>query len=112
VSADDKNELEYEILEEKAASLFRITKKMETALEALRTLDRKVGPVPATEQLQRRTMLLAEAGEAVWFFIIQRECLKLPHHETIYEEYGISEEVRRYMGPKEEVLKALRSRQQ
>lgn len=45
--------------------------------------------------------LFAEAAEQVWFFMIQREAMKLPYYEEVFKDFDIPDEVRRRMGPKE-----------
>jgi hypothetical protein len=100
---DDQNPLEYEILAEKAASLFRNTKKMLAALQALRAFDEQFVEVKAFNAslaLQRK-VLLVDAAELAWFVIVQRELLRFPTDDEVYREFRITDEVRRHMGPRE-----------
>lgn len=103
---DRSNPLEVELATERASAYFTTTRKMEAALETLARFDRHAQDTPLNaEARDRRRELLAEAGEQVWCFIIQREAMKLPYYEEIYADFGISDEVRKAMGPKH-VVKA------
>jgi hypothetical protein len=101
VSDFDENPLNAEILAEKATAYFATIKKMEAALAALQAFDHsKTAATPtALTGVRRREELLAEAGEIVWFFIIQREAMKLPYYEELFAEFEIPDEVRNHMGP-------------
>jgi hypothetical protein len=108
VPGDDYiNPIEYEIFQEKAASFFRVTKTMEAALATLRDADEEISRsnFPSRELLERRAALLEDAAEWAWFFIVQREALRLPHYDELFAEYGITEEVRRKMGPKQKSIR-------
>jgi hypothetical protein len=78
---------------------------MEVALRALRDFDRHRSDVASNSdgQNRRREEILAEAAELAWFFIIQREALKLPYYEEIFADFDISDEVKRRMGPRKEI---------
>lgn len=97
-----QNPLEEEILAEKAASLFRVTARMEASLEALRSLDRELAstPSPPPAKRQARARLLEEAAEWVWYFVVQRETLGLANPDSVFELYEIPHEVRQRMGPR------------
>ena len=98
----DDNPLYAEILAEKASAYFATIRKIEAAIAALQAFDHTTtaGLPPAPTRVRRRDDLLAEAGEIVWFFIIQREALKLPYYEELFAEFEIPHEVRNRMGPK------------
>jgi hypothetical protein len=96
------NPLEVELLEEKAATYARILNAMRAALNDLEAFDLDA-PAPSDrslEQRQRRAELLALASERAWFFVVQRDALGMGRPEGFYEEFGISPEVRRHMGPR------------
>jgi hypothetical protein len=92
--------IEQEIAAEKAGSLFRVTSKMEAALEALRAMDREIAGAPSLQKKAQRDLLFAEAAEYVWYFVVQREALGLLTPDAVFESYGIPAEVRRNMGPR------------
>ena len=94
------NPLFAEILAEKASAYFARVRTMQTALARLADFDRAANSA-SKATLKDRTELLAEAAEQVWFFIIQREAMKLPHYEEIFADFDIPDEVRRKTGPKE-----------
>jgi hypothetical protein len=91
-----------ELQEERAGAYFRITKKMEEAVSAYKIYAAEVDRMsaPSAEMIQRRQELRETAAELVWFFVIQREILRLPMYEGLFQEYGIPEEVKKWMGPK------------
>src|SRR5438552_1692605 len=94
--------LSLEIKQEKAAAYFAICKKMLASIEALQTFDRNLPLRDVTlQQKARRSELLVDAAELVFFFVIQRETMKLPLHDELFDDYGIPEEVRKRMGSKE-----------
>jgi hypothetical protein len=98
---DDDNPLAIELKQEKAAAYFAICKKMLAAIEALQAFDRNLPLRDATlQQKARRSELLADAAELVFFFVIQREAMKFPLYEGLFDDYGIPEEVRKRMGPR------------
>lgn len=81
--------IEQEISGEKMDALVRITRKMESALEALQNA--------APSEREAR---LAEAGELAWFFVVQRESMGIPTPAEVLAHYGIPAEVRHKMGPR------------
>lgn len=86
--------LENEILNEKASTLSRLTKKLETALADLKSAED--GSETDSETLQNR---LAEAGEALWHVTIQRELCGLRQHRSFYDFLDVPKAVRLRMGP-------------
>ena len=94
----NENSLEVEILAEKATAYFATIRKMETALAALREHDGVPKDQISSQHQKHREQLLAHAAEKAWFFIIQREALKLPIYDELFAEFEIPEEVRRRMG--------------
>ena len=79
---DADNPLAIEIKQEKAAAYFAVCKKMLASIEALQAFDRNLPlrDVPL-QQEARRSELLVDAAELVFFFVIQREAMKLPLHD-------------------------------
>ena len=85
--------LEYEIAQEKASALGRLGRRLEAALESLAAFDAR----PARNQSAREN-LLAEAGEALWYFIVQREACGLRDSAYVMRDYRVPGEVRARMG--------------
>lgn len=85
--------LDYEIAQEQAAALGRLGRALEAALTALRDYDR-ADPKPPTE----RAELVRDAGEALWFFLVQREACGLRDPRPIIREYRVPAEVQNRMG--------------
>lgn len=94
---DSSNPLAVELLAERASAYFATVRKMEAALAALASFDADPSPDKRSES---RESLLADAAELSFFFVIQREAMRLPHYPELYQEFGISDEVRARMGPK------------
>jgi hypothetical protein len=85
--------LDYEIAQEQAAALGRAGRALETALAALFEHDRG-----AQRSGDARTMLVQAAGEALWRFIIQRECCGLRDSRSVMRDYRVPKEVQNRMG--------------
>jgi len=73
--------------------------RLRRALDNLRNYDEgivsKGAPTPAV-----RAALIAEAGEAFWRYVVQRELLGVRDPEYVAKEYGVPAEVWQSMGPK------------
>jgi hypothetical protein len=96
-----ENPLMVEIQQEMASAYFASCKKMVAALDALKALDQTLASgTPTRDQITRRAELLAEAGERVYYLVIQREAMKLSGYEKFFQDYEIPDEVRKRMGPK------------
>lgn len=80
--------LRYELLEEQASSLGRAGKKVEAALAALKDHAGDEG----------RDVLLRQAAEAVWGFLVQREIMGLRDRAQIVRQYDIPKEVMARLG--------------
>jgi hypothetical protein len=93
--------LDYELAREKASALGRMGRRLEAALAALAAFDAR-----ADEDPLRRDALVAEAGAALWNFIVQREACGLRDSTRAMRDYGVPGEVRARMG----VLPARRER--
>jgi len=74
--------LRYELLEEQAAALGRLGRKVETALAALKAADGA-----------DRSEALRTASDAVWCFFVQREVMGLRDRAAIIAQYEIPPEV-------------------
>lgn len=86
--------VQHEIVQEKAATLQRIGKRLDDALKALADFDASPAPGGAGE----RDALVDRAGEALWFYVIQREVIGLRDTEAVIEELGVPREVQLRMG--------------
>jgi hypothetical protein len=78
--------LRYELLEEQAAALGRIGRKLEAALAALRAHDAEGGK-------GGRAAALKAATDAAWCFFVQREVMGLRDRAAIVAQYDIPREV-------------------
>ncbi len=97
---DADNPLAAEIRQEMAEAYFAACRKMVDSLEALKAVDRAgASSTPDNEQITRRTELLEEARERVFFVVIQREAMKLSCFEEFFKDYEIPDEVRTRLGP-------------
>ncbi|HEY4029724.1 MAG TPA: DUF6665 family protein [Caulobacteraceae bacterium] len=74
--------LRYELLEEQAASLGRMGRKVEAALAALQA-----------HEGEGRGEVLRAAADAVWCFLVQREVMGLRDRSAIVAQYDIPREV-------------------
>ena|SRR5688572_20967953 len=98
---DPDNPLAVEIQQETAAAYFAACGKMVDSIEALKAFDRAVASSNRdNEQLRRRSQLLEDAAERVYFVVIQREAMKLSHYERFFDVYDVPDEVRTRLGPK------------
>ena len=94
---DNATALDYEIAQEKASTLGRLGRALETALAALRAFD--VQAIEATEQARtERKALVADAGHALWMFVVQREALGLRDSRQVMRDYAVPPEVQGRMG--------------
>ncbi len=80
-------QVEQEILEEKAASLSRAGRRVEAALEAIKAHDASAEPGGD------RIALLDEAARAVWALLIQRELCGFRDETRTIQHYRIPREV-------------------
>ncbi|MGD9738962.1 MAG: DUF6665 family protein [Bauldia sp.] len=86
--------LEAEIFEERAASLGRAGRRLETAIGRLQAFDAGQ-PLPplAGHVAPDRAALLADAREALWFLVVQREACGMAGSEDVLVAYGVPKEV-------------------
>lgn len=87
--------LNYELLQESASTLARLGRRLERSLEALAAHDAAGQGGGRTAE---RDVLVAEAGESLWYYVIQREVMGLRETETVLRELGVPREVRLRMG--------------
>ena len=91
--------LDYEVAQEQASALGRMGRALEAALAALREFD-AVHPradAPASPHHERRA-LVAEAGHALWMFVVQREACGLRDSRTVMRDYHVPGEVQQSIG--------------
>jgi hypothetical protein len=96
-TANPAGALEYELAQEKASALGRLGRGLEAALEALLTFDAAVAE-PTLETQRERRRLVAQAGHALWLFVVQREALGLRDSRQIMRDYRVPAEVQGRMG--------------
>jgi hypothetical protein len=89
--------LDYEIAQEKASTLGRLGRGLEAALAELRDHDTQPHEASAERKQKRRT-LIAQAGHALWMFVVQREALGLRDSRQMMRDYGVPPEVQGRMG--------------
>ena len=87
--------LDYEIAQEKASTLGRLGRGLESALDALRAFDAQQNGDAAREQ---RRALVAQAGHALWLFVVQRESVGLRDTRQLMHDYRVPGEVQARMG--------------
>lgn len=86
--------LQYEILQEKVAVLARLGRRLQSALDALAAFDACASGGAAGE----RDALVGAAGEALWYYVVQREVLGLRDADAVMREMQVPREVRLRMG--------------
>lgn len=89
--------LDYELAQEMAAALGRLGRRLERALQALAQFDATNIADPG-EPRRERSALLAEAGEALWLFVVQREACGLRDARQLMRDYKVPPEVQYRMG--------------
>jgi hypothetical protein len=95
-----ENPIEYPFVAEAAAALGHSGRQLKKALDALRKYDSDVGAGYRQGDQAVRSDLVAQAGEAFWGYVVQREVLGLMDPEYVGDEYGVPPEVWRAMGPR------------
>jgi hypothetical protein len=90
--------LHYEIVQEQASALGRMGRTLEQALTRLREFDaaHALSETPPSQPARRK--LVAEAGHALWMFVVQREATGLRDSRHIMRTYNVPAEVQRCMG--------------
>jgi hypothetical protein len=91
--------LDYEIAQEQAFALGRMGRALEAALVRLRDFDAAHPRIDAPASAREvRRKLVAQAGHALWMFVVQREACGLRDSRTIMREYKVPGEVQHCMG--------------
>ena len=96
-TANAAGSLEYELAQEKASALGRLGRGLESALAALQAFDASLAE-PSTEARQERRALVAQAGHALWLFVVQREAVGLRDVRQVMRDYRVPAEVQGRMG--------------
>jgi hypothetical protein len=92
--------LKLEIWQEKASALGRQGRRLETALAALRAYDTAHPQEAAARRSDRgRARLVADAGEALWCLMVQRDACGLHGSSGLIADYGVPREVVNCAGP-------------
>jgi hypothetical protein len=93
--------LESELAQERAATLGRLGRRLEKALAKLRAYDEaqqeSETSAPTRNNSARRELVL-DAGEALWYLVIQRELTGFRENRTLMRDYGVPNEVQACMG--------------
>ena len=80
-----------EIAQEKAAALSRVATRLQEALARPEDYDSKPN-IPGNSAIERRQVMSA-AGEALWFYVVQREACGLWHTESVLRAFRVPREV-------------------
>ena len=92
--------LTLEIGQERASALFRQGQRLETALATLRAYDTARPQEAAARRGDReRARLVADAGEALWYLMVQRDACGLYGNSGLIADYGVPPEVVNCAGP-------------
>jgi hypothetical protein len=88
--------LDYEIAQEQVTALGRLGRALEAALAALAAYDagRQASGAPDSA----RAKLVAEASDALWCFMVQREAVGLRDPRPVLRAYRVPVEVHNRMG--------------
>jgi hypothetical protein len=97
-SASALDLIETEIIAEQASALGRLGRALEAALRALRDFDAAPAAAPSDHDKKRRAALVAEAGYALWLFVVQREACGLRDGRNVMRDYAVPAEVQVRMG--------------
>ena len=91
--------LHEEFAREKASALGRLGRALEAALAALARFDagERRDTLPADAR-QLRAALVAEASDALWHFVVQREACGLRDLRYVLRDYRVPSEVAGRMG--------------
>lgn len=90
--------LDYELAQEQASALGRQGRQLEAALAALAAFDAEHDSMDSEGRCNARRAMVAEAGAALWQFIVQREALGLRDSTRVMRDYNVPNEVRDCMG--------------
>jgi hypothetical protein len=91
--------LEYEFAQEKASALGRLGRALEAALRELADFDAaQAGAGERPAERRSRAELVAQAGVALWQFVVQREGCGLRDLRYVMRDYRVPPEVAARMG--------------
>jgi hypothetical protein len=90
--------IDTEIIQEQASALGRLGRALEAALQTLREFDAAVANEPGGSDKTRRAALVAQAGHALWMFVVQRESCGLRDSRAVMRDYAVPPEVQARMG--------------
>jgi hypothetical protein len=90
--------LQYEVMQEKAATLGRLTQAFERAFAALRAFEAAPSSDPDQSEAAKREALIDEAADALWCFVVQREACGLRNTEAVLRDYAVPAALRLRMG--------------
>ena len=96
-SASPLDLIDTEIIAEQASALGRLGRALEAALQTLRDFDAALSAPPRPDK-KRRAVLVAEAGYALWLFVVQREACGLRDSRAVMRDYAVPAEVQVRMG--------------
>jgi hypothetical protein len=94
----DLDPLSAEIMQEQAAVLSRLGTRLHDALTDLNAFDAAAADGSAPPAPERRDQLVGAAGQALWFYVIQREVLGFGTSDELLADLRIPREVRLRMG--------------
>ena len=95
-SASALDLIETEIIAEQASALGRLGRGLE--MQALRDFDAAHAAAPSDAGRRHRAALVAEAGYALWLFVVQREACGLRDSRAVMRDYTVPTEVHVRMG--------------
>jgi hypothetical protein len=90
--------LDSEIIQERASALGRLGRGLEAALASLREFDAALASPPPDAARTQRAALVAQAGHALWMFVVQREACGLRDSRAVMRDYLVPPEVQVRMG--------------
>ena len=89
--------LDYEIAQEKASTLGRLGRALEARSRRCATSTRRRASIGGDAASSGAT-LVAQAGHALWLFVVQREALGLRDARQLMRDYRVPAEVQARMG--------------
>jgi hypothetical protein len=90
--------IDSEIIREQASALGRLGRGLEAALAALREFEAASASPPSGAVRAQRAALVAQAGHALWMFVVQREACGLRDSRAVMRDYRVPPEVQVRMG--------------
>jgi hypothetical protein len=90
--------IDSEIIQEQASALGRLGRGLEAALATLREFEAALTAPPTAPQRTERAALVAQAGHALWMFVVQREACGLRDSRAVMRDYRVPAEVQVRMG--------------